>query len=262
VPACLGLGRRGGSGARIDVAGVGLLAVAVSALLVLVQAETLGLSTPLVLSAVLATVTASSVLVWHLRRTVTGVVPMDLLRDPTFVRAAAVGAGVYGGLFSMMWGTPQILVLGHGWSVLAVGAALLPGALGGAVLSRLAGRLIGGGRGSWILATCAASAGLCTIGAWLFDSSPIALIVGASCAFAAFAVTQVVTTALMSARIPPERRGGAIGVLNLAFFVGGGLGSSVAGALSHHAPVAAALAMVSALPLAAALLAPGLRRVP
>ncbi len=73
----------------------------------------------------------------------TGFVPLALVRDPLFVRAAAVGAGVYGGLFSMMWGTPQILVGEHHWSVLTVGAALLPGALGGAGFGGVAGRLTG-----------------------------------------------------------------------------------------------------------------------
>ena len=262
LPVCVGLGRRGGSRAKIDGPGAVLLAVTVSALLVVVQAETLTLSTAAVLTATALTVAGALALAWHLRRTVTGFVPLALVRDPLFVRAAAVGAGVYGGLFSMMWGTPQILVGEHHWSVLTVGAALLPGALGGAVFSRVAGRLTGGARGVWILPACAGLAGLCAICAWSLDGSPLALIVGASCAFAAFAVTQVVTTSLMSARIPPARRGGAIGILNLAFFVGGGLGSSAAGALSHHASVAAALAMVSALPLMAAVLAPGLHRRP
>ena len=136
LPVCVRLGRRGGSRARIDGPGAVLLAVTVSALLVVVQAETLTLSTAAVLTATALTVAGALALAWHLRRTVTGFVPLALVRDPLFVRAAAVGAGVYGGLFWMMWGTPQILVGQHHWSGLhggrgsaagrARGSGLLP----------------------------------------------------------------------------------------------------------------------------------------
>ncbi|WP_433347428.1 hypothetical protein ACQP25_30110 [Microtetraspora malaysiensis] len=81
------------------------------------------------------------------------------------------------------------------------------------------------------------------------------LVIAASLGFAAFAVTQVITTALMSARIDPARRGGALGLLNLTFFVGGGVGSAIAGALVKSMDLTEILGIVAVFPLVAALAA-------
>lgn len=74
-----------------------------------------------------------------------------------------------------------------------------------------------------------------------------------------------VSIALMSARLEPAQRGGAMGLLNLIFFFVGGIGSATAGTLSESVDLTSALAMVAVLPLLAgalALLLPPARPVP
>ncbi|MEU0159162.1 MFS transporter [Streptomyces sp. NPDC006261] len=149
-------------------------------------------------------------------------------------------------------GFPNTLVRDHGWSVLSVGLWLLPGAVAGAVLSRLAGRLTAGGHGNRLLGVVSLAFAVALAGA-LTGSDVLLLILGASLGFAAFSVTQVFTTALMPGHIEPARRGGAMGLLNLTFFVGGGVGSATAGALAKAMPLSTALGMVALFPLVAAL---------
>lgn len=89
----------------------------------------------------------------------------------------------------------------------------------------------------------------------LVGCDAVPLVGGASFGFTAFAVTQVVTTGVMSTHIPPQHRGASMGPLNLSFFVGGGAGSAAAGALSQAVDLTDALAVVSVLPICAASLA-------
>lgn len=255
VPFCLPLATRPGSRRALDLPGAALLTATVSALLVLIQAPTLSLHAPVVLSLVAIVVVAAIGLAARMRRQPEGFVPRSLAADKTFLLSGAIGIGVYAGLFSAMYAVPQILVRHYGWSVFQIGFALLPGAVIGAVVSRLAGRLTAGSGGSFLLAGSAVAsavligiAGINGGGAWV-------LVSGASLGFAAFAVTQVVTTGLMSVRIPPQRRGGAMGLLNLTFFVGGGMGSGAAGALSKSMELTSALGWVAVLPLISGLLA-------
>ncbi|WP_328916096.1 MULTISPECIES: MFS transporter [unclassified Streptomyces] len=255
VPFCLPLATRPGSRKSIDVPGAALLTATVSALLVLIQSPTLSLSTPVVLTLVAIVVVAAAGLTARVRQSPEGFVQRSLATDGTFLLAGAIGIGVYAGLFAAMYAVPQILVKSYGWSVFQIGFALLPGAAIGAIVSRLAGKLTSGKGGNILLAGAAVAsavligiAGINGGGAWL-------LVSGASLGFAAFAVTQVVTTGLMSVRIPPQRRGGAMGLLNLTFFVGGGMGSGAAGALAKSMELTSALGLVAVLPLVSGLLA-------
>ncbi|MFE2917484.1 MFS transporter [Kitasatospora indigofera] len=254
VPFCLRLATRPGSRKPVDITGAVLLTLTSSALLVLIQSPALSLSTPVVLVTALLVVLGAGALAVRVRRLPTGFVPKSLAGDRLFLLSAAVGVGVYGGLFAAMYAVPQVLVKSYGWSVLTVGFALLPGAVIGAVLSRAAGRISGNG-GSRLLAGAAAASAVLLAAAGVYGGGAILLVAGASLGFAAFAVTQVVTTGLMSARIPPAQRGGAMGLLNLTFFVGGAVGSAAAGALSKSMTLSSALGLVAALPLVAALIA-------
>ncbi|MEV3927428.1 MFS transporter [Actinomadura coerulea] len=255
VPLCLRLAVRPGSGRRMDPVGAGLVTATAAALLVFVQSPTLSLPTWAVASAGLAFLPAAACLAWRVRARPEGFVLRSVVADRAFVLAAAIGVGVYSGLFAVMYALPQILVKQQDWSVLSVGMALLPGAAAGAALSRSAGRLAPGRGGARLLAGAALSSALLLISAGTVGGGAWVLLTGASLAFAAFAVTQVVTTGLVSARIAPDLRGGAMGLLNLTFFAGGGIGSAAAAALSRSMPLTSALALVAALPLAAGLLA-------
>ncbi|MDP9863335.1 MULTISPECIES: MFS transporter [Streptosporangium] len=254
VPFCLALATRPGSRRQVDVAGAALLTTAVSSLLLLIQARTLSLPGAVAAALTAVLVLSSAGLAWRVRRRPDGFVPRPVAGDSGFWTAAAVGVGVYGGLFAMMYAVPQILARSHGWSVLAVGAALLPGAVVGAVLSRVAGGL-GARAGRRLLAGAAAVTGAIVAVAGVADGGAWPLVAGASLALASFALTQVVLTGEMSARLPLPLRGAGMGLLNLAFFVGGGVGSAVAGALAPSMGLSRVLVVVACFPLAAAVLA-------
>ncbi|MEV0648876.1 MFS transporter [Phytomonospora sp. NPDC050363] len=253
VPLCLPLARAHGARQGVDVLGALLLAATATAGLVLIQARTLRLPLAVTLACALA-VAAGAIALW--RRIATrpdGFVPRDVVTDPRFLRAAAVGAGVYAGLFATMYAVPQLLAREHHWGVLAVGAALLPGAVLGAVVSRVAARPA-------VLAAVAIAAAVTGAAAGLVGGGPWGLVVGASLATTGFATTQVVATGRVSAAVEPRRRGAAMGLLNLCFFVGGAAGSALAGALAEPLGLGGALAVAAVPPLLAGLLAPGLRK--
>jgi predicted MFS family arabinose efflux permease len=184
-----------------------------------------------------------------------GFVQRRLVADATFLRAMVTGVGVFVGLFGSMYAAPQFLVREHGWSILSVGAWLLPGAVLGGVLSRLAGRLAAGA----LIAATALSSAVLFGSAGLIDSS-VLVICGVSLGFAAFACTQVVATGLLSVRIQPAQRGGGLALLNLTFFVGGGAGSAVAGALAKSFSLTTVIASIALFPLLGGLAALTLRR--
>ncbi len=249
----------GETGRAMDLPGAVLLTITAMSFLVLIQSSALALSTPLVTAIAAVLLLSAAGLTWRVRRSETSFVPRALVADRVFLKAAVIGVGVYGGLFAALYAVPQLLVRDHGWSVLSVGLWLLPGAVVGAVLSRLAGRLTAGDRGNRLLGAvslvfAAALAGSPT------GSGVLLLLLGASLGFSAFSVTQVFTTALMSGHIEPARRGGAMGLLNLTFFVGGGVGSATAGALAKSMPLSTALGLVALFPLIAALAAFSLSR--
>ncbi len=256
VPACMPLAaKRGGSARPVDVAGAAMLAVLAAAALVLIQASVLDLPLAGLTVTALVMVLAAASLYLRMRHRPDGFVPR-LVTSGTFIVCAALGAGVYAALFAALSTAPYALAHEHGWSVLAVGVALLPGAAAGAVLSRVAGRA----DGPRLLAATAGAFALTLGAAAASDGSPYVLAAGAALGFAAFATTQVVLTGYLSARIPPAQRSAALSVLALTFFMGGAAGSAAAGALSQPLGTSGALAVVAVLPLISAALALVLNR--
>jgi DHA2 family metal-tetracycline-proton antiporter-like MFS transporter len=250
VGSAMSLAPQQGRGGGVDGVGAGLLTTAVAALLVLLQAPALRL--PVVATVLLGAVViaAGGLLVARTRRRPDGFVPQRLVGSRSFLAAAAVGAGVFGGLFAAMFAAPQLLVHGHGWSVLAVGLVLLPGALLGAVTSRSAGRLAPA-RGRQLLGGAAGLTGVLLGAAGLAGGPAWLVLAGTSTAFVGFALTQAVVTAAVGAAVEPEGRGTALGLLNLMFLVGGAVGSAVAGGLAGPLGVSGALVVAAVLPLGA-----------
>ncbi|GIG65750.1 MFS transporter [Phytomonospora endophytica] len=251
VPLCLPLAGAARERRPVDAVGALLLTATATAGLMLIQARTMPFAAVLACALVFL---GGAVALW--RRVVArpeGFVPRAVVTDRRFLRAAAVGAGVYAGLFAAMYAVPQLLAREHHWGVLAVGAALLPGAVLGAVVSRVAARPVVLAAVAIAAAVAGAAAGLGVGGAW-------GLVVGTSLATTGFATTQVVATGRVSAAVEPRRRGAAMGLLNLCFFVGGAAGSALAGALSGPLGPGGALAVAAAAPLLTGLLAPGLAR--
>ncbi|MFI6599443.1 MFS transporter [Nonomuraea sp. NPDC050536] len=254
VPFCVRLAVRPGSRRPIDVTGAAALTVTVSTLLVLIQSRTLKLGSPVVLALVAVLMLAAGALGWWTARRPDGFVPRQVIGDATFRIAASIGVGVFGGLFATMYAIPQILARSYGWSVLTIGVALLPGAVIGAVLSRRAG-LLDARQGRLLLAATALAATTALIVTATGWGGPWPAVLAASLCLAAFAVTQVAVTGDMSARLPGPLRGAGMGLLNLTFFVGGGVGSAITGALAEWMTLPRTPAVIALFPLAAAALA-------
>ncbi|RMI45641.1 MFS transporter [Streptomyces triticirhizae] len=254
VPLCLRpAAARRGSGRPLDLWGAALLTVTAGTFPLLVQAPALRLPPVLALALGVLFAGAGALLVRRVRAVPTSFVPRSLVTDGLFLRVAGTGVGVYAGLFAAMYTVPQLLVREHGWSVLAVGGWLLPGAVVGAALSRGAGRLSASGGGVLLAAVAGAMALTLAVAPGTDHVGPP--IVGASLGFAAFAVTQVVSTGSLSRHVQPALRGGAMGLVNLTFFVGGGVGSATAGALANSVSLSTTLAVVAGFPLVGAALA-------
>jgi MFS family permease len=248
---------RPGSNRGIDLAGAGMLSVSAASFVILIQSSALELPAIAVVGLAVALVVSAGGLALRVARVPEGFVQRRLITDATFLRAMLTGVGVFAGLFGSMYAAPQFLVREHGWSILSVGAWLLPGAVLGAVLSRLASRLAATG-GALIASTALSSAALLGL-AGLIDSS-VLMICGVSLGFTAFASTQVVATGLLSARIQPAQRGGGLALLNLTFFGGGGAGSAVAGTLAKSFSLATVIAAIAIFPLLGAIAASTLHR--
>lgn len=253
VPGCWRLARRDGSGKSVDPLGAASLTVAATGLVILLQAPVLGLRTGTIAAVSVVVGIAVALLVSHVRRTPAGFVPRELVRDRQYCGAVVLGTGTYAGLFSVMFVVPHVLTDVHGWGVFAVGLALLPGAVLGAVLSRAAGRYAVGGRARAWAATIAGVFGVALFLAGVLPPTTVGLVLAASLGFAAFSVVQVVVTGLMAGYLAPEQRGGGLGLLNLTFFVGGAAGSATAGAMLGIAPPGATIAIVAAFPVLGAL---------
>ncbi|MFI6502962.1 MFS transporter [Nonomuraea typhae] len=253
LPWCLplagdGLGGRG----RVDGVGAVLLSGSAAALLVVVQSASLGLG-PVAVGVVVAGLAAlASALVWWVRRRPYGFVPHAVVGRRVLWPVMAAGVGVFGGLFATMFAAPQVLARVHGWSVLGIGAALLPGAVVGAAAARWAGRLgVAGARRVLALVALAGAVALVAAGA---GAGGAWMVVGAaSLALAGFALAQIVVTGEMAAHLPAGVRGAGMGLVNLTLFVGGALGSGLVGALAPVLGLPSVLAVVAVFALLAAL---------
>ncbi|WCB96328.1 Riboflavin transporter RibZ [Baekduia alba] len=260
IPSCRELVTlREASGAPLDLLGAALLAAAAAGLVVVIQAHALALPLVTALLVAAAAGLSAAALAVRSRRRADAFVPWSLGADRRFVGAALAGFGVYAGFFAIVYATPQLLRQEHGWDVLAIGAALLPGAVLGAGLSRAAAPLADRLGGAGLLAVVGGTFGAALLAAGLADAPPGVLLSAAAAGFAAFAVTQVVLTREIAAHVTPTQRGAAVGLLNLAFFIGGATGTATAGALADSVGLGDALALVAAFPAAAVLAAGALR---
>jgi DHA2 family metal-tetracycline-proton antiporter-like MFS transporter len=133
-------------------------------------------------------------------------------------------------MFSMMFMLPLLLSEINGLSAKYIGLVLFPGAMGAALIGRLAGQLTdrGGSKrvvylalalmviGFFLLSTFTGSA------AWIIS---IVLVVS----FMAFPFLQTSTANLISSVLPRERTGIGMGIYNLCNFMSGAFGGAIIG---------------------------------
>ncbi|MET7951981.1 MFS transporter [Micromonospora sp. NPDC005324] len=238
---------------RVDGAGAGLLVLVAAGLLLTIQSTTLRIPQPTVLALLAGTCTLAILLIMHSKHRPAGFLPLAVVRNRRFYLAGLVGAGVYGGLFACVYAVPQMLTR-LGYSAQGVGLLLLPGAVAAAVMARLATIAARGLQPHRVLAGAAATFSVAVVFA-ATDRRPAALACAATAGFAAFAIAQTTLTATVSAHTHARDRGGAVGLLNLTFFLGGAVGSAGCAALWHPWGLPLALAATAALPGMAAVAA-------
>jgi MFS family permease len=238
----------GGTGARLDYVGAVLVAGTAAGLVLLVQSPSLGVTAVAVGVALLAA-GIPAVLTW-VRRRPEGFLPRAVLSEPVVLRSALGAAALPASWFGLLVAIPTVLAAA-GWSPLAIGFALLPGALLGVVVSRFVGVTIDriGPRRSiaFAAATCVVAVLLGAVGA---TGVPVLLMVAMALVYAGFTLGQPAMAAAVAEAVPPGMDGVALGLATLVFFVGGGLGAAVAG-LGSVVGHEWSLVLLALLPLAA-----------
>ncbi|MDR7277751.1 hypothetical protein [Catenuloplanes atrovinosus] len=95
-----------------------------------------------VVAGVLAATVVAAIVTVRRHRSPRGGVLHIVLGDTQLRAMAAVGAGVYGGMFAALYAVPHVLYRQHQYSTIEVGMVLLPGAAGAVVLARIASRYV------------------------------------------------------------------------------------------------------------------------
>lgn len=233
----------------LDIIGVAATSATVAGLLGVLQAPTAGTAIGLVGLALLAIGVPAAIM--RIRVRPQGFLPIAVLRNGEIMRAAFAGLSLLAAYFAMLLAAPELLAAARGWEPVQIGLALLPAALTGAVLSRLAGRAgprIGQFRTARI-ASSAAVVGL-IVGA-LAPGSVAGVVLGVAGVAIGFGASQAVLVDRVSVVTPPAMLGASLGVFNLVVFVGGSVGTALVGGLSGVLGLQSSLAVLVLLPLTA-----------
>ena len=243
----------GGSGARLDILGAVVTAVAAAGLVLLVQSPSTGLTVALVgLGLLILGVPAAALRVRHRPH---GFLPLSVVRNPLVVRSAIAAAAIPAAWFALLVAVPGVLI-GHGWDSWEVGLALVPCALVGLLTPRLARPVlsrIGAGASLVVSATVAALA-LVVAAVGAATGFAVVLVLAVVCVTLAFGLGQPSLSAAVGNAVEEEVRGVALGVATLMFLVGGSIGSAMIGGVGHVLGVANGLLVLTALPLLGVLL--------
>jgi MFS family permease len=244
---------------ELDIIGVAATSVSVAGLLCVLQAPTAGMAVGVVGLALLTVGVPAAIV--RTRARPQGFLPVAVLRNGEIMRAAFAGLSLLAAYFAMLLAAPELLAAARGWEPVQIGLALLPAALTGAAISRLAGRAgprIGQFRTARI-AACAAAVGL--IAGALAPASVVGVVLGVAGAAVGFGASQAVLIDRVSTVTPPAMLGAALGMFNLVVFVGGSLGTALVGGLSGAIGLQSSLAVLVLLPLTAIIvLTMGVRR--
>lgn len=249
----------GGTGARLDLLGAALTALAAAGVVLLLQSPSTGQAVALA-GALLVLLGMPAVAVW-VRHRPHGFLPLSVVRNPIVVRSALASASIPASWFALLIGIPSVL-LDLGWAPTQVGLVLVPSGVVGLVMPRLVGPLMAriSAASALMLAAAIATAGLTlsAIGAML--EQPVVLGLSVLGAAISFGIGQPALAYAVGEAVEPGVRGVALGVATLVFMVGGSLGSAVVGGLGEALGVGGSIALLTVLPLVGMLLlVPNLR---
>lgn len=259
VPALWSALHVGGTGARLDLVGAVLTALAAGGIVLLLQSPSTGL--PVALAGLLLVILGAPAVAAWVRRRPHGFLPLTVIRNPAVIRSALAAASVPAAWFAMLVAIPAVL-LERGWEPWQVGLALVPAGALGLAMPRIVGPLMAriSSASALALATSAAAVALVVAAAGAGLGWPLLLIAAVALVTVAFGIGQPALSGAVNEAVEPEVRGVALGVATLMFMVGGSVGSAVVGGLGPVVGMAASIAGLTVLPvLGLVLLRPGLR---
>jgi MFS transporter, DHA2 family, methylenomycin A resistance protein len=219
-------------GQVLAIAGLGALTAA------LVQAGSLGWTSPLVLGGFCLAAAASVAFVLVEYHSADPMLPLALFRRRMFRSGSAVGLlinlGFYGQLFVMSLYFQDI----RGYSALQTGLALLPEAALLTIASAASGRIMArtGPRVPMLTGLLLGGAGLLAIAVAGPHTPYLVFVVPMIAAGSGMALTMPAATASVMEAAPPDRGGIASGVVNAARQAGGVLGVAILGSLVSVRP--------------------------
>jgi MFS family permease len=245
-------GRQPGS---LDVRGALLVGLTVTGGALLLQSPATGAGGRLSLLFAGVFIAGLVLVAGNVRARPDGFLPKAVVANRPLMQGSLSGLTLLAGYIGLLFAVPKLLATELGWSPLQIGVAMLPAAAFGAVVSRVVGvRSTPQHRHHIVTVLAGGTAVGLLIGA-AGAGSPSLLVLGLALSAAGFAGGQVALIDAIPDLTADEHRGGAIGVFNLLFFVGGTVGAAATGGLSILLSLPAALACLAVLPAIGAVLA-------
>lgn len=250
-----------GTGARLDLPGALIVAVASGGVVLLLQSPSAGPGVALVgLFLVVLGVPAA---IWWVRAHPRGFLPRGVITNPVVVRSSLGAAAVPAGWLGSQVAAPVLLVQ-EGWAPWQVGLVLLPSAGVAFLAPRLTGPVLASQgafatlRLSSVVATLAL--GVAALGAALAGRhiavAGALLLVGMALVTLAFGLSQPAVSAAVGDAAAPEERGVALGIASLVMLLGASLGAAVVGGVGPAVGIGWALALLALVPAVALTVVP------
>lgn len=218
---------------RLDVPGQTLFMVAVGAFAyAVIEGPKSGWGSPSIVALLASAAVSGFVFVTVERRSADPMMDLSLFRDRTYSLAIVTIFMVLFAVYGMLLLMTQYLQNVQGYSAVRTGLLILPFSLAVAVLSPIAGRLVGqfGARRPVLFGLVAAILGLLALIASGHGSIPFVLLGFALCGVgAALCITPATTIAMTS--VPPQRAGMASGIMSAQRAIGSTVGYAVLGSV-------------------------------
>jgi MFS family permease len=219
----------GDRGARLDPIGIALLAVGVAGIVLSINRIPLLGIVPLTAGLVAATLLAWTALVWHSRRVHEPALPLRELADPVLRRSMLLGYVGQTAFFGVLVLAPLLAAAGYGVDGFRLGLVLVPMAVAIALVSPRNGRVAEriGRRATTTLSLSVIAIGALAL-AWLGTGVPLtALEVALVVTGVGFGLLSAPLVNEVTIRFPDARRPLALGIYNLAFFLGSASGGAI-----------------------------------